>query len=198
MKRFLLLLALLCGVSAPLSAQQNRELINNTHEFRLGTYILTPYLGQYYDVMNRTGYSDEFDRSKFIEGDYVDVPAKALTYTYRTSNVMEFGAQLSYTGNFTPYYSAYTGELSHIHSSQYITLMPYARATWLNTPWVRLYSSFAIGLTAEFQNKQQRDFMGAVQFTPVGITIGRELFGYGEILTIGSNGFGTLGIGYRF
>ena len=198
MKRLLLLIALFCGVSATLSAQSNKKPIKNTHELRLGSYALTPYIWQHYDSMNQPGYSEEYDRSKFIGGDFVDVPAQALTYTYRTSKVMEFGAQLSYSGRFAPYYSIYTGEHTHTDSWQYVTLMPYARATWLNTPWVRLYSSFAVGFTAEFHGKEQRDMFGAVQFTPVGITVGRELFGYGEILTIGSNGFATLGIGYRF
>ena len=217
MKRLLLLIALFCGVSATLSAQSGKKPIENTHELRLGTYALTPYIWQHYDSMNQPGYSKEYDRSKFIGGDFVDIPAQALTYTYRTSKVMEFGAQLSYSGSFTPYYSIYTGEHSHTDSWQYVTLtvvvvaddaaegeeqdsdrhIDAATAAYFVVQG-HLGELYAVGFTAEFHGKEQRGMFGAVQFTPVGITVGRELFGYGEILTIGSNGFATLGIGYRF
>lgn len=198
MKHFLLLLALLCGVSAPLSAQRNRKPINNTHEIRLGAYALTPFLMEFGDAYVSDPASKIFNDSKLVEGDHININAKAVTYTYRTSRAMEYGAQLSYSGSFVPYFSTLTGERTHIASGQYVTLMPYARATWLNKPWVRLYSSLAIGFTMVFDQGKQSDFGGAFQLTPVGITVGRELFGFGELLTIGSNGFATLGIGYRF
>lgn len=201
MKR-LLLLVMACATLAPLSAQQRRakqrELINNTQEIRLGTYALSPLVS----FENYDGYdyapSESFADSKFIEGDTRYIDALALTYTYRTSHVMEFGAQVSYSSKVTPFYSTFTGVKSHATSEHYATLMPYARATWLNSPWVRLYSSIGIGFTVAFDNGEQSDMLGAVQATPLGIAVGRKFFGYGELLTLGTNGFATIGIGYRF
>lgn len=203
MKRVLLLIAAL-SIVAPLSAQYNRReakpLVENTHEFRLGIYGLSPYLS-FEDMDYRYDPAESFENSKMLEGDTRYVNTLALTYTHRTSHVMEFGAQLSYAAKFTPFYSTYTGTKSHTDSEQYITLMPYARATWLNTSWVRLYSSVSIGLTWEYDKGNSNPFndvYGAVQFTPVGISVGRQLFGFGELLTMGTNGFATIGIGYRF
>lgn len=76
-------------------------------------------------------------------------------------------------------------------------LVPQARFNWVRREWVKMYSTIGIGAVAGI-NDEEFAVLPAAQLTPVGIEVGRKLFGFGEIglgmLHVG----GQIGIGYRF
>ena len=83
----------------------------------------------------------------------------------------------------------------------YLTPMLTARFSWLNRKLVRLYSSVGAGLAVSLMDVSYREYPEtylSLQVTPVGISVGKKLFGFFEL------GVGTIyvggcfGLGYRF
>lgn len=82
-----------------------------------------------------------------------------------------------------------------------LSLMPQARFYWLNSEMVRMYSSLGVGVTGGRLTGTYdfvTDCYPAAQIIPVGICVGRKVFGFAEV------GYGTMyvggmiGVGYSF
>lgn len=97
------------------------------------------------------------------------------------------------------HYDAVTDSKSGTDVGFMIHIVPNARFTWLNRDIVRMYSSIGLGcMTGTDAETEEFLILPSVQLNPVGIEVGRKLFGFCEI------GAGTMftgamaGIGYRF
>ena len=84
--------------------------------------------------------------------------------------------------------------------------VPTVRFSYLNRRNVRLYSSVGIGYglclerTKDSNGALTQSYKSAfvpVQFTPIGVSVGRRLYGFAE-LTVGSMANLSAGIGFRF
>lgn len=79
--------------------------------------------------------------------------------------------------------------------------MPVVRFTWLNRRWVRMYTSLGLGATfatgVDYETERFNDDLFAFQFTPIGISVGRSLFGFAEV-GVGAQGALMMGVGYKF
>lgn len=81
-----------------------------------------------------------------------------------------------------------------------ISVMPSVRFTYLNRPWVRLYSGVDLGLGifgTEGKDSSSGDFLFAFNVTAFGINVGKKFFGQFE-LNAGFDSFVKVGIGARF
>ena len=79
------------------------------------------------------------------------------------------------------------------------------RLYWLSTKYVNLYSSIVSGIIVNEILKgyksanwarQAYDPWVSAEITPIGIMVGKKLFGYAEVGT-GASGWARAGIGYR-
>ncbi len=127
---------------------------------------------------------------------------KRLSYDYRFKKWFDLGATVSYYGEYSDLYSSDGWSPVRRDRTHYISVMPVVRFTWLNKNWVRMYSSFGLGATIEhgrryYDDRPYRDVLVALQFTPIGISVGRSLFGFAEI-GVGSQGVLMMGVGYKF
>lgn len=124
-----------------------------------------------------------------------------LSYGYRVARWFETGVSLTYAGYFQNLYNSSDGSIASRARTHYVTLMPYARFSWLNSRTVRLYSSLHLGVQwgsqQSYFDSADKSFFLAAQFSPFGIRVGRRLFGYAE-LGIGMRGVVICGIGYVF
>lgn len=88
------------------------------------------------------------------------------------------------------------------------SLMPSVRFTYLNRPWVRLYSGIDLGIgfvlnqkrtyTADAQSDPgSAQAIFAFNITPIGVNVGKRFFGMFET-NIGLDSFVKVGIGARF
>ena len=78
-----------------------------------------------------------------------------------------------------------------------VTLLPVARFNWVNARAVRLYSSAGLGISGGGFGGSN-DCYAALQVTPIGITLGRKFFVFGEC-SFGTAWLGgNIGLGYRF
>lgn len=111
-----------------------------------------------------------------------------------------FGGSLVWSGGFMPVRYTPTHQRVSTLSSNNIAIIPIARFAWLRRGIVQLYSGVGIGLALGFNEhlsyvETLTDLAYDVTF--IGISIGRELFGYID-LGAGYRGLISFGIGYRF
>ena len=81
-----------------------------------------------------------------------------------------------------------------------VSVMPSVRFTYLNRPWVRLYSGVDLGLGifgTEGKDSSSDDFLFAFNVTAFGVNVGKKFFGQFE-LNAGFDSFVKVGIGARF
>lgn len=211
MKRLSLLLLLLSLLPAGAAGRQegpaaprNRIPFVSQHEVRLavGAYPLMPNMDigfwsstECYDI------NSSF-RRRTHRGPVRTSGVWTLAYAYRFARWFDLGLSLGHYGEYSSSYSNEDGSFvgrNRIHS---ISVMPVARFTWLNRRLVRMYSSVGCGAVICW-GRRNHDFSAidersvAFQFTPVGIAVGRSLFGFAEA-GLGTQGSLTVGIGYRF
>ena len=95
------------------------------------------------------------------------------------------------------YRDAVTDERTGSDAGFNLYLVPQARFNWVRRECVKMYSTIGLGAMVGI-NDGEFGVLPAAQLTPVGIEVGRKLFGFGEIglgmLHVG----GQIGIGYRF
>lgn len=104
---------------------------------------------------------------------------------------------VSYNGIFSNNYDNYDNSIVSRDYGYVITALPQARFTYFNKPVVKLYSAFGVGLSVG--SYQSETGIGvAIQAVPIGIMVGRKVFGFCE-LGVGSLYMGGMaGIGFRF
>ncbi|MCH5329618.1 MAG: hypothetical protein J1E04_01545 [Alistipes sp.] len=164
------------------------------HEFRLsaGAYpIITDY-GHLHDYFSR-------DRFVHRRSAMMTAGAWTLSYGYRIKKWIDLSAAFTYYGEYAVAYSNYDNSRLFRDNRHCYALMPVARFTWLNTRWVRLYSTLGIGVLFDTQRRDNGLSMASVsgQFVPAGIAVGKSFFGFAE-LGIGTQGCLLLGLGYKF
>lgn len=179
------------------------------HEFALSGAV---YPGRY-----AFGYDFDFIPGKMYSQYYSSVAAQyrdaetynkervtnswTLSYTYNFTRVFSLAASVSYEGAWNEYYSRKDDAKVSVTECHYLTPMLTARFSWLNRKLVRLYSSVGAGLAVSLMDVSYREYPEtylSLQVTPVGISVGKKLFGFFEL------GVGTIyvggcfGLGYRF
>ena len=88
---------------------------------------------------------------------------------------------------------------------QHLSLYPTIRITWLRSGKLTTYSSFGIGQRLIFERDNLTDVFDksttesgiAGQITFLGFTFGDRMYGFTDLLTLGSQGMLNVGIGYR-
>lgn len=94
-------------------------------------------------------------------------------------------------------YDKYDGSFVRHTRGVSLTVMPHARFYWANTKNVRFYSGIGIGLGLG-QYDKYFEVYPAFQLSPIGFTVGRKIFAFGET-SLGTAYFGgKFGVGYRF
>jgi hypothetical protein len=88
-------------------------------------------------------------------------------------------------------------------SGSYYSLQTMARFNYVNTDWVRLYSSFSVGghLVTHKEDlstlERSGELVPDMQLNCLGLSVGKTVFGFAEF-GIGARGLISGGVGYRF
>lgn len=104
-----------------------------------------------------------------------------------------------------------TQHVADQYSMAIVTLMPSVRFTYLNRPWVRLYSGIELGCGYLFDSRdfssssakkgddseKSSNFLFAFNVTPIGLEVGKSFFGLLET-NLGYDALVKVGVGYRF
>ena len=138
-----------------------------------------------------------------------------LQYAYHFRRWFSIGANLGLDLLYGALYDGYTHERKGWQQAWGLSFYPEFRFTYLTKPVVRLYSGIGLGAgfyhnfntefsrmynpeTDTYQAEDPWSSVPILQFTPIGVSFGRKLFGFVDLqwgtLLVG----GRAGIGYRF
>lgn len=119
-------------------------------------------------------------------------------YYYRVAYALSVGVAFTYTGLYGDIFDARNGRKVSSNDMTTISVAPALRLQWLNRPMVRCYSALAIGPAVDITSIDDRrqTYLG-LSGTIVGVSVGRRLYGFGEI-GAGMQGIFSAGMGYRF
>lgn len=195
-KLFTTLLAVLFGCTA-LMAQQEYGLrgpFTPQHELRVSAGAW-PLMRSFDPYCNGRFHYTTHRGAMYTSG------AWSISYQYRIKKWLDVGGYLSYWGKWGSTSSNFNDALLSRDRLNRISVVPVVRFTWLNKPLVRLYSSAGLGVVFGWYSGNFDDAAGRPsvtgQFTPIGIAVGKSLFGFAEI-GLGSQGTMIMGLGYRF
>ncbi|MCM1178014.1 MAG: outer membrane beta-barrel protein [Bacteroidales bacterium] len=219
MKRYILFVLVLLTALPSIGREMRRtrpEYQLKRHEFALGGAF---YPGRYafgYDFdfipmrftyLTPSGISDIYKNSTTYNKERV-TNSWTASYTYNFTRLFALQIGLSYEGGWNECYQVKDDTMISSISSQYLTPMLTGRFTWLNRKYVRMYSSIGVGMAVSLSSThyvtddntvhERPDTYISMQVTPVGISVGKKLFGFVEA-GVGTIYFGgCFGIGYRF
>lgn len=111
-----------------------------------------------------------------------------------------FTFALTLSGNLTwqGKADAVTSERTGTDTGLFLYLVPQARFNWVRRDLVKMYSSIGVGVMAGYDLTKTGVIFPVFQLNPVGIEIGRKVFGFCE-LGIGFMYTGAMaGVGFRF
>ena len=137
--------------------------------------------------------------------------ALCLGADYAFARWFALSVDLSATIVWHDVYNGVSGRKTGSKSGVMFSLMPQGKLIYINRPTVRLYGRLGLGVVKYFgfdrRNRESADdgieyldnsFTPGFQWTPLGIEVGRKVFGFAE------TGIGTLytgisaGVGYKF
>ena len=193
MKRILLLLFSLALVCLPSEAKRERFVPEHKHEMRLG-WSGFPTAVLFMDLEHEPSSSSSLDDLfKNYYGDKYCTGNITAEYSYVLNRTVTFSVGLSYCGVFYKEYSTTDGVQGN-RNDVFLSLMPQCRLHWFRRPICNMYSSFSLGI-AVFDG----EFGIVPQINPIGIEVGRKVYGFGEVYGFGLHYIGgAVGIGYRF
>ncbi len=214
MHRKLITIAVLALVSLGADARRKTEkppFELKRHEFSVGiaAHSVQALFGRDFNLWRSNGLfgggrwveslTDSYFQASTYETGYA-TPFLSVNYLYNINTHWALGAFFSHESATQSFYDNLSGDRVIKETLNYITPMFQVRAAWLNRPYVRMYTSWALGMTMipKTRYAARTEILPAFQFNPIGISAGKKLFGFAEI-GIGTNYFGgTCGIGYRF
>ncbi|MBP3203286.1 MAG: hypothetical protein J6M31_06770 [Bacteroidales bacterium] len=88
-------------------------------------------------------------------------------YHYSLTRVVSVGAQIDFQGIF------WTEDASRRSRNYDLCILPSARFTWLDKPWVRLYSGLGAGVLFAFDNAGEHAALPVFNLNSIGVQIGK-------------------------
>lgn len=194
MKRIIALLAALL-LTAAVSAQENHFRIG------IGGYPWVPSI-----LVNGIGAYPEIDWSYPTSLGTLFVEYEGGTYT--TGNICaeyawdfknRFTVSVSASTDviWTTLRDAVTAKRTDTKTGALVSIMTKARYSWVSRKVVKMYCSASIGIIAGYADREAVALPG-IQLTPIGIEVGKKVFGFAEAGIGTSYAGGMVGIGYRF
>lgn len=134
---------------------------------------------------------DDYSGDTFMTGTF------SAEFSFHFRKWFSLALGLNADGIYSKRYSADTGMKTGTDRGIVLTFMPHLRFSYLNREYVKLYSSFGAGISyATFRDT----YLSALclQLVPVGVTVGKKVFGFFEV-GAGSLYVGCMaGVGFRF
>lgn len=134
------------------------------------------------------------------------------SYFYNMSKIrFSFGGTFSYSGYNTDIFERISGAKEGYIKGHTIAFTPTIRYSWLSKSCFRLYSGIGFsmfydirksklgaGRFEQYGRKDESKFDTSFQLTPIGFSVGKDIFAFGEVNIGGRTGTFVGGVGYRF
>ena len=146
----------------------------------------------------------DFNSTDYYTGARYTTNAIFGEYMFQANSWFGIGGTLTYFAYFNNFYNVQSDQKVGSNIKQHISIYPTLRFTWLNRTQFSMYSSFGIGRRFIIENDRRpnnssESFTNSYgcQFTLLGATIGDKWYVFSDIVTIGTQGFFSVGLGYR-
>lgn len=156
----------------------------------LGLFVTT-YADDYYYKNFREEILDAktYDAGTYFTGIY------SLSYAYHSRRWLQCGAMVNFALLTNPTRYVEDNTIKSRETGFMVSVMPTFRFVYLYREKVQLYSTVSVGLAGGSSGMM----LPWADFTLIGCTFGRKLFGFVELGSLtGTGGCGRVGIGYRF
>ncbi len=176
-----------------------------------------------YEVRIGYGGFPSYDRSNFLSSHWgyyrylepAQVKGYDLESLYSSRTVSEYVTGV-FSGEFSFHYKRWltfalnigvNGMWSNMNNPAHgyyvergvgINITPMVRFQYLNRPLVRLYSGVGLGIYAGFYEGQEPVSSPSFHITPIGVSVGRQIFFFAETALSTAAMGGNFGVGYRF
>jgi hypothetical protein len=151
--------------------------------------------------------TDQYYGLQTYRGNLYSTGALSMGHSIKVAKWLEMGATLSYVGSFRNIYASETNEIIDRETSRSFFFTPTLRFAWFNREWVRMYSSVGLGVGLMIKHPCNQsngnssepyiEWGPSIQLTGFGISVGKRLFWFSEVQTIGTLGVFTMGVGLR-
>lgn len=173
---------------------------------KIGAYPYTMYgghlglAGTYTALFGPYGYAtpDALAALRVRQTPYKTFGGITAAYYYRVASILSVGVAFTYAGLYGDILDAVTRRKIASDNTTTLSASAALRLQWLNRPLVRCYSSLAMGPAVDIRSlNHSREGYITLSATIAGVSVGRRLYGFGEI-GAGAQGIFSAGIGYRF
>ena len=169
------------------------------HDLRIG--IGSPSLGlglfvtTYADDYYYKNFREEILDAKTYDAGTYFTGINSLSYAYHSRRWLQCGATVNFALLTNPTRYVEDNTLKSRETGFMVSVMPTFRFVYLYREKVQLYSTVSVGLAGGSSGMM----LPWADFTLIGCTFGRKLFGFVELGSLtGTGGCGRVGIGYRF
>jgi len=210
MRKQIILLLIICLAVAANAQQylpQDKPIFIPEHDFRIGIGA-KPFeaanitFGDGYESLYVSNY---FDTKTYYSGARYTSNSLFFEYIYQVNKWFGIGGSAVYLAYFNQYYDGKTDQYIGENMTEHFSLYPTVRFTWYRTPKFSAYSAFGVGQRLVFSRDRVNDVETlstrsniSGQITLLGFTVGRNIYGFTDLLTLGSQGMLNVGLGYRF
>jgi len=210
MRKQIILLLIIClavAANAQQYAPQDKPIFIPEHDFRIGIGA-KPFeaanitFGENFDEIYSSSY---FDSKTYYSGARYTSNSLFFEYIYQVNKWFGVGGSAVYLAYFNQYYDGKTDQYIGENMTEHVSVYPTVRFTWYRTPKFGAYSAFGVGQRLVFSRDRVNDVETrstrnniSGQITLLGFTVGRNIYGFTDLLTLGSQGMLNVGLGYRF
>ena len=162
--------------------------------------IIVGLAGTYTALFGPYGYAtpDALAALRVRQTPYKTFGGITAAYFYRVASILSVGVAFTYAGLYGDILDAVTRRKIASDNTTTLSASAALRLQWLNRPLVRCYSSLAMGPAVDIRSlNHSREGYITLSATIAGVSVGRRLYGFGEI-GAGAQGIFSAGIGYRF
>ncbi len=131
----------------------------------------------------------------------------SLDYNIQLRKWLAVGVRMTGAWSRHTEMSSITGKAVSTYDNYSIGSLAYVKFTYFRRDWISMYSSIgllglkytSIGAPKDFRTVYEyKNMTNSYQIAPLGLTVGKKLYGMAE-MTFGSECFGVrMGVGYRF
>lgn len=170
---------------------------NKKHDFRVGAGSYFSGLDQFlawnsFNSSTTDKFSQTIDKADTYITDRVFTGIYSFSYTYHTRRWFQYGATVSFGATTCQRRDNTTNQVVENGNLYAVSVMPTVRFVYMYRDMVQLYSSLSLGVV--FGSNVPLPY---ADVTLLGCSVGKKLFGFAEF-GAGMNGWGRIGIGYRF
>lgn len=155
--------------------------------------------------MNSNNLSTAYDRELIYFGKERIKTSISVGYIYNINYWLSAGAMFSYAGMHCDYFDKISNVEVGSYNMRNFSFAPMVRLIYFQRKYFSFYTQLELGVGLRIidqpidnERNGETKLTVAGQYTLVGMSVGNKIFGFWELLGVGTRGIVSVGAGYRF